>query len=241
MLRIILPISAALMLGWFGYWFWGAKDNKAAVEAYLLSQPHWSVTYTTSEQRGFPNRYDVTLTDVMITSKDGNVSLNFPKLQIMRLMYKTNHWIVGFPQTLSITGPFGTATASHSKAIASVVLDDQRVKLAVEIRDFEFLLGQSYTSPSVILSAAFNSTDQVLGARILNKKGEELRLTSSGPTELDHDLPRLPIQTPIKGQAAVFTEGDLIRDYAFPNLTVPLSLSETDGACRSTGEIWGAC
>ena len=241
MLRIILPISAALMLGWFGYWFWGAKDNKAAVEAYLLSQPHWSVTYTTSEQRGFPNRYDVTLTDVVIASKDGNVSLNFPKLQIMRLMYKTNHWIVGFPQTLSITGPFGTATASHSKAIASIVLDDQRVKLALEISDFEFLLGQNYTSPSVILSAAFNSTDQVLGARILNKNGEELRLTSSGPTELDHDLPRLPIQTPITGQAAVFKDGDLIRDYAFPNLTVPLSLSETDRACRSTGEIWGAC
>jgi hypothetical protein len=241
MLRIILPISAALMLGWFGYWFWGAKDNKAAVEAYLLSQPHWSVTYTTAEQRGFPNRYDVTLTDVVIASKDGKVSLNFPKLQIMRLMYKTNHWIVGFPQTLSITGPFGTATASQTKALASVVIGEQRIKLALDISDFEFVLAQSYTSPSVILSAVFNSTDQVLGARILNKNGEELRLSATGATELDHDLPRLPIQTPITGQAAVFKDGDLIRDYAFPNLTVPLILSETADACQSADQIWIVC
>ena len=60
-------------------------------------------TYADIRQVGFPNRYDVTLNDLRIAKNDLEI-FETDVLQIMRLAYRQDHFVLAFSNDIKIVG-----------------------------------------------------------------------------------------------------------------------------------------
>lgn len=97
-LTILVLTVAAL---YSGYWFIGAsaaeKGANAAV-AELIAEG-WAANVAEVQTRGFPSRFDTTLTDVQVLSPDRSIGWTAPFVQSLALSYKPNEVIIAFPNT----------------------------------------------------------------------------------------------------------------------------------------------
>ena len=85
---------------WAIFWFWGADKNRQFIIDWLTDQQRsgWILKHSEISQLGFPNRYDTTIQSPEIVFKDLKISWKGEFLQLMRLRYKKNHWIIIFPK-----------------------------------------------------------------------------------------------------------------------------------------------
>ena len=72
MARILIPILL-ITISWSGYWFWGANDNLENIYTSLENPKSGSINikYGSTNQVGFPNRYDVTVNNLSIENSNG--------------------------------------------------------------------------------------------------------------------------------------------------------------------------
>ena len=103
MSRALVPILLAA-IAWSSYWFWGAQNNLESIHRGLKSPAGGSpeIKYGLVNQVGFPNRYDVTVNNLSIENPIGEKIVTLPFIQVLRLIYKSNHKIIIFPNSLSI-------------------------------------------------------------------------------------------------------------------------------------------
>ena len=103
MSRALVPILLAA-IAWSSYWFWGARNNLESIHRSLESPAGASteIKYGLVSQVGFPNRYDVTVNNLSIENPIGEKIVTLPFIQVLRLIYKSNHKIIIFPNSLSI-------------------------------------------------------------------------------------------------------------------------------------------
>jgi hypothetical protein len=98
-------ILAAL---WAGYWAVGATAVKRGLTAWLDEQRSQGlqVAYSGLSVAGFPNRFDVTLTDPAFANPADGTGWRAPFLQVMALSYQPQHYIAVWPheQTLTLGG-----------------------------------------------------------------------------------------------------------------------------------------
>ena len=83
-------------------------------------------TYADIRQVGFPNRYDVTLNDLRIAKNDLEI-FETDVLQIMRLAYRQDHFVLAFSNDIKIVGQ--TITTSQNRA--SIVKQENDVQRVV--------------------------------------------------------------------------------------------------------------
>ena len=107
----LVVLAAAL---WGGYWFVAARGLEAGLRAWLegTGGTGWQVSCDKLAVRGFPNRLDTTLDNVLVEG-DG-FFWQAPFLQIMALSYRPNHVIVVWPheQRLNtLLGDYAIASA----------------------------------------------------------------------------------------------------------------------------------
>ena len=103
MSRALVPILLAA-IAWSSYWFWGARNNLESIHR-GLERPAGASTeikYGLVSQVGFPNRYDVTVNNLSIENPIGEKIVTLPFIQVLRLIYKSNHKMIIFPNSLSI-------------------------------------------------------------------------------------------------------------------------------------------
>ena len=120
-LLFLILVSAAL---WSGYWLFGASGSKAAFATWFEARraEGWVADYATLEVRGFPNRFDTTLTDLSLADPGTGWAWDAPFFQLLALSYKPNHVIAVWPESQRIATPQGTYDMTQAEMQASVVL-----------------------------------------------------------------------------------------------------------------------
>ena len=105
MRRLIWVVLAVSGL-WSGFWFAGSTVLENAVRD-GLAQAAPGVTAARADVAGFPNRFDLTLTDLRV-GEAGQAIWKAPFLQTLSLSYKPWHQVLVFPPTQTVTLPDGT-------------------------------------------------------------------------------------------------------------------------------------
>ena len=123
MLRIIV-ITLTFAVLWSIRWFWFAGPNQALIENWVKGGVGIA-TYSDIRQVGFPNRYDVTLNDLRIAKNDF-VIFETDVLQIMRLAYRQDHFVLAFSNDIKIVGQ-NITTSQNRASIVKQENDVQRV------------------------------------------------------------------------------------------------------------------
>lgn len=100
-LTIVVAVLAAL---YSGYWFVGANAAEGAARGALadLNAQNWLVTYRDLNTRGFPSRFDTTVTDLSVVGPQKTVAYAVPFAQLFALSYAPNKIIAALANTHEI-------------------------------------------------------------------------------------------------------------------------------------------
>lgn len=139
---------AILALIYSGYWAVGsyALQNGLQSQRQVLTDQGWDVAYDSLKTRGFPSRFDTTVTDLAVTAPDQSVSFAASMIQVLALSYQPNKAIIAFPpeQTLTLDGlPIDIKSDGFRVSVganANTALSLNQV--STEAKSVAFLLGQ---------------------------------------------------------------------------------------------------
>ena len=136
MKRLLFVIIAAAAL-YAGYWFVGSNGATAGFERWFEDRraEGWVAEVEEIKTRGFPSRFDTTLTNIALADPDTGVAYDAPFLQIFALSYKPEHLIAVWPKTQTIGSPFGKADITSDDMRASLIVKKNAV-LALEKSNF---------------------------------------------------------------------------------------------------------
>lgn len=121
-LLFVIVLAAA---GWAGYWFWGSAAATRAFTQWFDARraEGWVADYSDLNTRGFPSRFDTTITDLELADPDTGVAYSAPFVQFFALSYKPEHLIAVWPNDQTIASPYGNAAITSSDMRASLVVD----------------------------------------------------------------------------------------------------------------------
>ncbi len=118
---ILLLLGAVL---WSGYWFIGSRGLKHAFESWFgeRREDGWVAEYSDLALRGFPNRFDVTLSDLTLADPGTGLAWEMPFFQILALSYKPHHVIAVWPPEQLVATPLGKHRLTSEDLRASLIL-----------------------------------------------------------------------------------------------------------------------
>lgn len=113
-MRTLVTIILLGFLGWCGWWFVGSQGQASAWNAWFEDRKRagWVAEASDISVRGFPNRFDTTLTEMQLADPQSGWAWSAPFFQILMLSYKPNHVIAVWPDTQKISGLGDTATVT---------------------------------------------------------------------------------------------------------------------------------
>lgn len=161
-MRILAVLAIVATLGWCGYWFVGARALEHGITTGLSRVSEVEVADHTI--RGFPNRFDVTLTEPRYAAN--GLQWSSPFVQIFALSYRLNHLIAVFAHDQHLVGR-GFDAFLHSEDLRASVVFEAGLDLPL---DRMSLVGQQLE-----LSLSGNTT-----------RAEALRVGSQRQTDLEH-------------------------------------------------------
>lgn len=117
LVRWLFGLAVAATVLWAGYWFVGARALEAALDR-VLADPASPLVAEDRQVAGFPNRFDVTLTEPRIALPD--LVWSAPFVQAFALSYRPHHLILVFPpeQRLELPGADWRLVTADSRASA---------------------------------------------------------------------------------------------------------------------------
>lgn len=119
---IVLVVVAAALYG--GYWFVGKSQIQTRLVDALAQVDAGDVdlSYSTLNTRGFPSRFDTTITDLQFNDSASALEWMAPTFQLFALSYRPNEVIAVFPneQTLSVDGEVFTLFTNGMRASGKV-------------------------------------------------------------------------------------------------------------------------
>ncbi|MDJ0823090.1 MAG: DUF2125 domain-containing protein [Paracoccaceae bacterium] len=141
MKRLALVIIA-LGLGWAVWWAYAAYTLRGEITTWFEDRraDGWEASYADLKVRGFPNRLDVTLTDLLLADPDRGVVWEGPFFQILTLSYKPGHNILVWPNTHRLGLPDQQLEITSQGMRASLIHDAEgtvlRSNLEAEVLNF---------------------------------------------------------------------------------------------------------
>jgi len=118
-----------MLLGclWGGYWFVGERGFEAAAKGWFatLQDNGKAASYSDLTVQGFPNRFDLTITDPDFSDPATGFDWQAPFFQVLSLSYKPWHVIAAFPPEQRLVLPPEAMTIRAAKLQASVVAKPQ--------------------------------------------------------------------------------------------------------------------
>lgn len=123
MMRALLVAVMLAGLGWAGNWFFGAQALRSATQDWAEERREDGATAVWDDLsvRGFPNRYDLTLTEPRFGGSSGELIWSAPFLQLFQLVYDRAHTILVFAPDMSVKTPARRYAIAHDDMRASVV------------------------------------------------------------------------------------------------------------------------
>ena len=172
MSRALVPILL-VAIAWSTYWFWGAQNNLENIQRGLESPASGSteIKYGLVSQVGFPNRYDVTVNNLSIENPIGQKIVTLPFIQVLRLIYNSNHKIIIFPNSLSIYN----FNIKWENAKASIVKDTFEDRLILEAQNLIVNEGKrlSFKAKKLQISILYEKLGEIKPVIIINFAGIE--------------------------------------------------------------------
>ncbi len=123
MLRLVVIFLFGALI-WMVWWAIGQGAYEQGLAAWVKDRrgEGWAADYATLETRGFPNRFDTTITDVALADPATGVAWSAPFVQFLSLAYKPHQVIAVLPEQHRFSTPFQTVTITHEDARASLFL-----------------------------------------------------------------------------------------------------------------------
>ncbi|MGH1577843.1 DUF2125 domain-containing protein [Planktotalea sp.] len=136
MIRLLVVIIAAATL-YAGYWFVGSNGANSGFERWFDDRraEGWVAEVDDINTRGFPSRFDTTLTNLSLADPETGVAYSAPFLQIFALSYKPEHIIAVWPNEQSFSSPYGKAAVSSTDMRASLIVK-KNTALALQKANF---------------------------------------------------------------------------------------------------------
>jgi len=136
MKRLLFVIIAAAAL-YAGNWFVGSSSATAGFERWFSERraEGWVADVDSIETRGFPSRFDTTLSAISLADPDTGLAYSAPFLQIFALSYKPEHLIAVWPNEQTFSSPFGKAAITSEDMRASLIVK-KNTSLALEKANF---------------------------------------------------------------------------------------------------------
>lgn len=187
-MRAILAIVMAGGLAWGGYWFVGSSTLEREVNAWLDQQQDapLSVRRDAVVVKGFPNRFDVTVTGPSLYDQASGWGWKAPFLQVYSMTWKPWHVLAALPPSQQITLHDGREAELRSTHVRGSLLLKPGLDLAlreavVEGKDLQLDLpeGGAWGLDSLVLAAGLDATraDGLrLGVQASNLRPDPARL-----------------------------------------------------------------
>ncbi|WP_298802329.1 DUF2125 domain-containing protein [uncultured Lentibacter sp.] len=124
-MKKLLALIVTLAALWSGYWFVGATGLKSGMAAWFDARQSegWQAEYSDLSVKGFPNRFDTTLTDPALADPATGLAWSAPFVQLFALSYQPNHIIAAFPAFQTLRTPFARLALKSEKMQASMIME----------------------------------------------------------------------------------------------------------------------
>lgn len=122
MIRILIALVVALSAIWSGYWLYGSRVHRDMIVG-VLEQARgngWDISYSEVNLKGFPNRFDTTISGLRVAHPLGTYSWEGDALRLATLSYRPDHIIAVFPERHRLELESGAYDISSSDMRASV-------------------------------------------------------------------------------------------------------------------------
>jgi len=121
-MRLVVAIVLGLAVLWAGYWFVGSTAVVRGAEAAVVEARAQGLVAERDDMalRGFPNRFDLTVTGLSLADPVSGTGWQAPFVQVLTLSYKPWHVILALPNEQTVTLPAGQVRIASSKMQASV-------------------------------------------------------------------------------------------------------------------------
>lgn len=198
-MRFLLAAILVAALGWSGYWVVGQRGLLNAFAAWFDARraEGWVAETSDLNVQGFPNRFDIGFSDLMLADPETGLAWQAPFFQILMLSYRPNHAIAVWPEDQIVATPIEKYRVESNDMRASLVLaPDTRLAPERSTLTAAFLRITPETRPdeTTALNALSLATERQEGARYrLGLSVEGLTLSSPWRARLD-PKDRLPDQ-----------------------------------------------
>ena len=184
-MRFIILITTLLAFVWSCYWF--LMSNKYSDTVSVWSDiGSANVSANLSKIRGFPNRFDTTITDLEIKQASSEL-IKINRLDVMRLSYDSSHYIFA---AKSIENIFGN-NFTFSKGLASAVSNGE-VAPTVSFQGEDVVINKKLIFKELNFKiwpmADLSKLNFSLFARTADIKDDEIDLSFKGQIELNSDF-----------------------------------------------------
>lgn len=124
-MRLLLIIICSVFALWGGYWYIGQSTLETQLGSWFDQRRDagWQADYSDLNTRGFPNRFDTTITDIALADPNTGLVWSAPFFQILALSYKPHHIIAIWPNSQTLATPFETISITSQDMRASLVFD----------------------------------------------------------------------------------------------------------------------
>ena len=186
-MRLLLGAILGAAILYSGYWYFGARNAENAMRNWLDDRDSagWVANYSIVETRGFPNRFDTTISDLELADPATGLAWAAPFFQLFRLSYQPGHYIAIWPGSQTLATPLQKISIATTGAHASLVTRP-RDGLALDRATLDFTdislsstAEWSVTLDKALLStrlSATNSYDINLNATALRPQGGTLAM-----------------------------------------------------------------
>lgn len=121
-LLVTILVAAAL---WAGYWFVGSRALESGVADWFAAQEAQGRAASNAgvAVQGFPNRFDLTVTEPKVADPARGLSWEAPFAQVFAMTWKPWHVIAALPDSQTVGLPDQTVDVSSSRLRGSLVVD----------------------------------------------------------------------------------------------------------------------
>lgn len=123
-MRLLIFVTVLAAALWGGYWWIGSHMMDSNTKAWLEARRKdgWVVDANVNVA-GFPNRFDMTLSDVRFADPDKGLAWTAPFFKILMLSYKPDHIIAVWPDTQILSSPNEKLTVIAGEMQGSMVFE----------------------------------------------------------------------------------------------------------------------
>lgn len=121
-----LTVFVLVIFGLYaGYWFVGSAAVERGLNTWLADRQDdaWLVEYSDLNTRGFPSRFDTTITDIELVDTQNGLAWSAPFFQLLALSYRPTHVIAVWPNEQLIATPYEEIVVTSTEMKASAVVE----------------------------------------------------------------------------------------------------------------------